>query len=931
MKPHSGRGLLAAGVLVLSASLTLSLSPTGAAQAASPNGPSLRTPTNGPATAGPQGYRFIKKRAATQLFVSAPYRHTRVHLMPTTTWVRNHTTLVSPSTYGPGAKRATPDAAPAVRSMTATSASDPLALPSPVCTLAEDASPNDAHVLVNLSTNQYNSLDISGVGLYTDGSTITAKIRVQSLTDGSPAGTPSVPAVAGSQDEWYVVFTSTVNGQTNRYFLGADYPGTSGNVDSSSGLPFDFTYGSVTKSATGGDFYGGYGEATNKSSSVDLKNGIITITAPLNAWQTAPAGSSPLPTPITPLASTFASSWALVGAPGVGGLIERADQSNAGPNYAIGQTGSNCPDLHAPPLPTQGVSANLAHYGGPVVHTVKNYLIFWLPNTTNTTTNNGDHPGPGGTGDSGIPCAAPATKTYNYEPPGVTPGTDSTYEQILEQYFKDLPGTSFYNLLTQYADESKGAVNNNPSFGGVYIDTCGYSSTPSTTAGPVPGGTAANPIYDLDVQNEVLAAMKANGWKPGLGNEYFVYTGYEAASCFGPPSPNSPKPGCSVQGPVPGYCAYHGDFNGPNNTPILYANMADGGFAGTAQVGQCYLAPIGTSAAPKHTVTVNGQQQTLTDYVADAEVAITSHEQFETVSDAMIGSDNALGGGLGPPLGWYDAAAGEIGDKCAYIYGNYNPTDGANITLRNGDRYIVQLEYSNWANGCSLGDPTVAAGPYGGVSDAVTIEKGWNLIADPASGASSVNGLVSDMTRPGQLPAGSVQEVATFHNGAWSIAIPGVSADQPLNRTDGLFVLTSVGTSSGSPVTWTPSGAPYTSPASITFNHGWNLVAPTWPNPGLMTDSMFNQIEAENRACSADSSFTNASCDPTVSAIDAYATGHYLDWSPAGDDGNGDATWPQPYGNQIPFTNGMWVQSSRALSWTPQGTECQQIVAGMCQ
>ena len=56
----------------------------------------------------------------------------------------------------------------------------------------------------------------------------------------------------------------------------------------------------------------------------------------------------------------------------------------------------------------------------------------------------------------------------------------------------------------------------------------------------------------------------------------------------------------------------------------------------------------------------------------------------------------------GPGLGWYaspnDQGSGEIGDKCAYIYGNYK-SDGSNIVLANGDHYIVQLEYSNWANG----------------------------------------------------------------------------------------------------------------------------------------------------------------------------------------------------------------------------------------
>jgi len=39
------------------------------------------------------------------------------------------------------------------------------------------------------------------------------------------------------------------------------------------------------------------------------------------------------------------------------------------------------------------------------------------------------------------------------------------------------------------------------------------------------------------------------------------------------------------------------------------------------------------------------------DPIADAEVSITSHEQFETVSDAEVGTAQQLA----PPLAWYDA------------------------------------------------------------------------------------------------------------------------------------------------------------------------------------------------------------------------------------------------------------------------------------
>jgi hypothetical protein len=562
-----------------------------------------------------------------------------------------------------------------------------------------------------------------------------------------------------------------------------------------------------------------------------------------------------------------------------------------------------------------GSTKNLAYYGGPIVHTIHNYLIFWLPQAGTTKSADGSS------------CPLPATATFKYEPS--TPNNeygpgDADYEQILKNYFSDLQGTSFYNLLGQYADRSSGAINNVESLGGTWSDPCGYTSTANPTVGPVPGGPPSNPVYDLDLQNEVLRAIKVNHWPEGLGNQYFVYLGFGVATCFNPNTGSPTNNACDISGVPPAFCAYHGDFMDPNNgNAVLYANMTDGGLQTAFS---CYQSPINGSATPAHMV--NGKP--VHDYVADAEVSITSHEQFETDTDAMVGTAATTA----PPLGWYDTAAGEIGDKCAYTYGNFGK-DGANVTLLHGDRYIVQQEWSNWANGCSLGDPSVAAGTFGGASTAVPIQQGWNLLSVPVSGLTSTSSLAADMTRSGQLPSGSVQAVATNHGGIWSVTVPGYTSGSPLQRNDGVFVLSTTGGK-----TWTPTGLAYTSPSTINFGSGWNLVAAGWPNPGLTTDAMFNQIEAENQACQADA-YTNGACKPTVSEIDAYGPTYdsggkvngaqFIDWTPAAPDSAGNATWPEHYGNQVPFTNGTWVHTDHALSWTPQGTECQAIASGVCK
>jgi hypothetical protein len=728
---------------------------------------------------------------------------------------------------------------------------------------------------------QLDSLDISAIGFGTanGGQDLQAQIKVISLSD----GTGGMPATASGQvDNWFAQWT--YGGTT--YYLRAQY--ASGDPTTTT----QYTYGTLTSGAGVTTLHQPSGPANG---SVDVANAVITISIPLSSVGSPPTGAQ--------LANETFETDVQVGSP-----LYSADTRPAVTDYDIGDSSANgtcrSPKSALPgTVPTAGGSKNLAYYGGPTVHHIKNYLIFWLPQV-GTTTN----------------CVEPATSTYMYEPPTYGAASDSDYEAIIQQYFKDLPGTSFYNLLTQYADQNTGAINNDPAFGGVWVDSCGYTSTPQGPGGQtVPGGTTANPVYDYDVQQEVLRAMAANnGWHDGLGSEYYVYLGFGAATCFNGTTAN-PAPGCDISGAPPSFCAYHGDFTNSDGNPVIYSNMTDGALQ-TAFT--CYQSPINSGASPTHFV--NGTP--VKDWAADAEIAITSHEEFETVTDWSAETAQAYA----PPLSWYsnpnDLADGEIGDKCAYKYGNWNPADGANITLRNGDRYIVQQEYSNWAGnydlgtaapGCALGNTSNGTTPYGGATDTVAIQKGWNLISVPASGIANTNVLTADMTRKGQLPAASVQEEATYHGGHWNLTIPGYSGNQTLSLTEGVFVL-----SSADKQNWTPTGNVYTSPPTVHFGVGWNLVAPTWPNPGVMTDAMLNQIEAENHSCTVDAS--NPACAPTVSEIAPYASGSYLEWRPAAAS-NGHATWPQTMGDSVPFTNGMWVQSTKPLDWIPQGVECQAI------
>jgi hypothetical protein len=189
------------------------------------------------------------------------------------------------------------------------------------------------------------------------------------------------------------------------------------------------------------------------------------------------------------------------------------------------------------------------------------------------------------------------------------------------------------------------------------------------------------------------------------------------------------------------------------------------------------------------------------------------------------------------------------------------------------------------------------------------------------------------MESAGNLSAGSVKLVGTFHGGTWKMTVPGFTPSQPIARNDGLFVL------SGTAGTYTPAGSAYTSPAQLSFRPGWNLVAATYPNPGVMTDSMFNEIEAENGSCTAADLTGNLPCSPTVAAIDGFAGGKYIPWAPAPPSG-GHQSWPQSFGNRVPFTSGMFVDvpSGASPTWTPQGITCNSTnpngttaSGGVCQ
>lgn len=263
---------------------------------------------------------------------------------------------------------------------------------------------------------------------------------------------------------------------------------------------------------------------------------------------------------------------------------------------------------------------NFKFHQGAVIHRLTAYLLFWLPNG------------------------------YVFEPTG----NSSRFEHLMEQYFQDVGGTPFYNILTQYYDNQGGPVRNVVTLGGSFVDTQPYPKA----------ATASDPLLDGDIVHEIDRVLDAkNGaWVTDDEHMVFIFTGLNVQECSG----QTANDGCTfTHNAEADFCAYHSN-SFFNNLIYAYIPVVDG----------CLDTP--TFQTPNH------------DQIADAIISIVSHEQFEAVSNPTLG-------------GWFDGTGfeGEMADKCVRDYGPIADADG-NVTLANGHHYLVQEEWSLRDQTCVL-------------------------------------------------------------------------------------------------------------------------------------------------------------------------------------------------------------------------------------
>ncbi len=307
----------------------------------------------------------------------------------------------------------------------------------------------------------------------------------------------------------------------------------------------------------------------------------------------------------------------------------------------LNQTTSHNPNsiLHssASTLGHPGVKSKLTGIGdlvygnGPVIHSPNVYAIFWGPASEWTT-------------------------------PGVSSG--------VIQFFKDVSGSSFENVLTQYYDINGVHLTNSSPLIDTYYDTS-----------PVSTYCSGNVFDERQMKMEVSNVVYNKGWPSATNNIYFLFlpSGYSAAStCVS-------APGCG---------AHTTDDTDRFGLPL------------TTVKPMAYIAYPTTVPDPKLRGNCYANQaQTISDSLSNA----AAHELFETITDPDPSWAN----------GWYDHKQhlevqpngktklvdnGEIGDKCSDEHRTY-------VTIGSHNYTGMQAMYSNASHSCVPGDPSPTPTP----------------------------------------------------------------------------------------------------------------------------------------------------------------------------------------------------------------------------
>ena len=219
-------------------------------------------------------------------------------------------------------------------------------------------------------------------------------------------------------------------------------------------------------------------------------------------------------------------------------------------------------------------------------------------------------------------------------------GSGSTTADFIGQFL----GSGVLDWLHEYDTPAVGGT-------GQTIGRGSYAGTYSITPATAHAGSVVN---DSAVVSELAAQIAAGHLPvPDANTSYALFFPHGEQICQGG----------SCSGVSGGFCAYHGTFDYAGVT-ATYQVMPDN------QPGSGLETGCG-SGTP-----------------AENETATVSHELVETITDPDVGFATVIG----PPIGWYDTANGEIGDVCNAQHSTFTGSDGVS--------YTMQKFFSNAAADC---------------------------------------------------------------------------------------------------------------------------------------------------------------------------------------------------------------------------------------
>jgi hypothetical protein len=401
---------------------------------------------------------------------------------------------------------------------------------------------------------------------------------------------------------------------------------------------------------------------------------------------------------------------------------------------------------------------------------------------------------------------------------GTIASIDLHMESMITQYLTDVStateGGNVFAIDRQFSD-TRGPGSTQVVFDGtkdVFTDSADNfpndSSTPAGQSCPLPvlGGSGNSCYTDLGAGVEVanaiaahnaLPANAANQWAKGLNDLYVLVTAPAAGNCF-----DANATTCSVSGfngANAAYCAYHSSIStGPTpSDEIVYANM-----------------PL-IVLEGQGCISTNGEPTPNNSHAIDSELTFISHEVNEAITDPYGSS-------------WFDDTGFEVGDKCAYFYGDPNswlraPSGDAADQLINSNYYFTQFE---WSNQDLFNSNAGCIGSASGVTQN-------QLALPPLTSVNQYSGTVSGFTLPNDsvnitLTRGTDQLAtggATANGGgAWTATLSGGHAVG--DDRDSLGVCFGTGCADG----------------TVTFNEGGG------PQPPFFGDGMLPLTEAGSDA-----------------------------------------------------------------------------------